>query len=150
MAGIGETYYGGLGNDYLSGNGLGGAGDASGDTLFGGAGTDATGYNAGSGSVTIDLAVGRGWGSNAENDRFISIEHVIGSLANDTLTIASRAVSHHCTDCTRAFTTCSFPKLAPSRTYTLEIAGGRVVGSVVTDGTGTPRDDDRCVRLASR
>ena len=86
-AAVAETFYGGLGNDYLSGNGVAGPiGDASGDTLYGGAGLDATGFNAGSGSVTVDLAAGRGWGSNAENDRFFSIEHVIGSMQNDTLT----------------------------------------------------------------
>lgn len=69
------------------------------------------------------------------------------TLANDTLTIASRATPHHCTDCTRAFTTCSLPTLAPSRSYKLALAGGRVVGTVVTDGSGVPRDDERCVRL---
>lgn len=69
------------------------------------------------------------------------------TLAGETLTVASRARSHHCTDCTRAFTTCSFPALAPTKTYKLAIAGGRVVGTVVTDGSGSPRDDERCVRI---
>ena len=70
------------------------------------------------------------------------------ALANDTLTIASRAMSHHCTDCTRAFTTCSLPALAPSKSYKLAIAGGRVVGTVDTDGSGVPRDDERCFRVS--
>ncbi|HEX5795081.1 MAG TPA: calcium-binding protein, partial [Geminicoccaceae bacterium] len=82
---VAETFYGGAGNDFLNGNGLGGAGDPSGDVYYGGTGIDGTAYNAGSTSITVDLTLGRGWGSNAENDYYYLIESVIGSLSTDTL-----------------------------------------------------------------
>jgi Ca2+-binding RTX toxin-like protein len=90
MAFAAETFYGGDGNDFLSGNGQGGtpgAGgqDSAGDIYYGGNGIDSTGYSGGSGSVTINLATGQGFGGNAQNDRFFSIEHVVGSFENDTL-----------------------------------------------------------------
>jgi Ca2+-binding RTX toxin-like protein len=96
VAFLSETYYGGNGNDFLSGNGEGGTPgdggqDSAGDIYYGGQGIDATGYSGGSGSVTIDLSTGLGFGGNAQNDRYFSIEHVIGSFENDTLTGSNRA-----------------------------------------------------------
>ena len=83
---VSETIFGGAGNDFLGGSGVpGDPGDPSGDTLYGGAGIDAVAFTGGTGSITIDLTAGRGWGSNAENDYFFEMEWVTGSLYNDTL-----------------------------------------------------------------
>ena len=83
---VSDTVYGGSGNDFLGGSGVpGDPGDPSGDTLYGGDGIDRVDFSGGSGSITVDLTTGMGFGGNAENDRFDSIEHVVGSLASDTL-----------------------------------------------------------------
>ena len=83
---VSETVYGGAGDDFLGGSGVpGDPGDPSGDTLYGGAGIDAVAFTGGTGSITVDLTAGRGWGSNAENDYFFEMEWVTGSLYNDTL-----------------------------------------------------------------
>lgn len=59
------------------------------------------------------------------------------SLANDTLNVELSAVSHSCTDCTRAFTACTLPKLAPATSYKIAVAPGpRVVGAFTTDHAG--------------
>jgi Ca2+-binding RTX toxin-like protein len=83
---ISDTLFGGAGDDFLSGSGIGGnPGDQSGDTHYGGQGIDSVAFSGGTGAVTIDLSQNRGWGSNAENDYFFEIESVRGSLFNDTL-----------------------------------------------------------------
>ena len=70
---------GGAGNDQLEG----GAGD---DRLDGGAGTDLVTYYRSSEAVNVNLATGRGYGGDAQGDRLTSIENLIGSNHDDTLT----------------------------------------------------------------
>ena len=60
-------------------------GDAGADVLDGGSGTDIASYFFSPSGVTIDLAAGTGSGGDAEGDRFISIERVIGSDYDDVL-----------------------------------------------------------------
>jgi len=95
-----DTLIGGDGNDML----IGGAGDdhliggAGNDTLIGGAGADVLDGGAGFGSefdvadysgstsgVTVNLSTGIGQGGDAEGDRLISIERLIGSAYDDVL-----------------------------------------------------------------
>jgi len=66
------------GNDLLAG--LAGA-----DTLDGGTGVDTASYLASADGVTIDLAAGTGLGGDAEGDTLVSIENLIGSLSDDSL-----------------------------------------------------------------
>jgi Ca2+-binding RTX toxin-like protein len=68
---------GGSGNDILKGGG--GA-----DLLIGGAGTDTADYSQGFGA-TVDLALGQGFGGDAEGDTLISIENVTGSTFDDVI-----------------------------------------------------------------
>jgi Ca2+-binding RTX toxin-like protein len=70
---------GGKGNDVL-------AGGAGADTLVGGDGIDTADYSTSQGCVTVNLLAGTGKGCDAEGDKLISIENVIGSKYNDTLT----------------------------------------------------------------
>jgi len=65
------------GNDYLHGN-------AGNDTLDGGSGTDLAFYQTGIGAVNVNLATGLAFGGDG-NDSLISIENLVGSLFNDTL-----------------------------------------------------------------
>jgi Ca2+-binding RTX toxin-like protein/GH24 family phage-related lysozyme (muramidase) len=74
----GNALYGGAGDDVLTGGG--GA-----DWLQGGSGSDAADYSAASGAVSIDLAAGTGHGAEAEGDRLLEIERVLGSAYADTL-----------------------------------------------------------------
>lgn len=85
-----NTLYGGAGGDSLSGgNGgdllYGGTGN---DTLDGGSGSDVASFTDGASGVTVNLstvgsqAIGGGLG----NDSLISIENLVGSDFNDTLT----------------------------------------------------------------
>ncbi len=77
--GIGnDTLKGGEGNDTL----LGGAGN---DSLNGGNGIDTVSY-AGSAAVSVNLALNTASGGDAAGDTFSSVENIIGSTANDTLT----------------------------------------------------------------
>jgi Ca2+-binding RTX toxin-like protein len=69
---------GGDGNDTL----VGGAGS---DTLNGGAGIDTADYSAAC-AVTINLVVGTALSCNSEIDKLISIENIVGSKYNDTIT----------------------------------------------------------------
>jgi Ca2+-binding RTX toxin-like protein len=74
-----EALRGGGGDDVLRGGG--GA-----DTLDGGAGFDTADYTTSVGAVTIDLNAATAAGGDAAGDSLISIEHVIGSSGDDSLT----------------------------------------------------------------
>jgi len=69
---------GGQGNDLL----IGGAG---GDTLDGGLGIDTVSYASSRGAVSANLLSGQGVGGDAQGDRLIGIENLIGSAQDDTL-----------------------------------------------------------------
>jgi trimeric autotransporter adhesin len=71
--------FGGTGADFLIGNG--GA-----DTLDGGVGTDTASYAASRSGVTVNLATGQGSGGDAQGDRLINVENLVGSAFDDTLT----------------------------------------------------------------
>ncbi len=73
-----DTLYGSMGNDILNG----GADD---DILDGGHGIDIATYAGATGGVSVDLGAGSASGAEG-NDSLISIEHVIGSDHDDTLT----------------------------------------------------------------
>jgi Ca2+-binding RTX toxin-like protein len=75
---------GGNGDDVLQG----GAGS---DTLDGGAGADTAEYTSSSAAVTVNLATGAASGGDAQGDIFNSIENLVGSGFNDTLTGSSGA-----------------------------------------------------------
>ncbi|NBJ09550.1 calcium-binding protein [Microvirga arsenatis] len=83
------------GGDVLTGNdsgnvlsGLGGndllVGGKGADALWGGAGIDTISYAGAAGAVTVNLATGKGGGSDAEGDTYSSIENAVGSNFNDT------------------------------------------------------------------
>ncbi|MFE8583487.1 cadherin domain-containing protein [Sphingomonas sp. NCPPB 2930] len=74
-----NTLVGGAGDDVL----IGGAGA---DDLQGGAGIDAADYSASSAAVTINLTTGVNSGGDAQGDVLDSIERIVGSTFNDTLT----------------------------------------------------------------
>lgn len=74
-----DELFGGNGNDLL----VGGKGA---DLLDGGDGFDKVQYRGSSEGVTVDLTFGTGTGGDAEGDRLVSIEHVVGSKHDDTLT----------------------------------------------------------------
>jgi Ca2+-binding RTX toxin-like protein len=78
-----ETLTGGSGNDIL----IGGAG---GDTLDGGLGTDSVSFITASAGITASFASGSlavsGGGGDATGDTYISVEGVIGTNYDDTLT----------------------------------------------------------------
>jgi Ca2+-binding RTX toxin-like protein len=97
-----ETLKGGDGNDILDGRGGddvldAGAGDdrltggAGADVLMGGAGSDTATYAGSNAAVTIDLTTGIGHGGDAEGDRLVSIENLVGSDYSDTLIGTSEA-----------------------------------------------------------
>ncbi|MEZ5840904.1 MAG: hypothetical protein R3D02_10950 [Hyphomicrobiales bacterium] len=75
-----DTLSGGVGTDTLRGGDgddlLVGGADA--DELDGGAGTDTASYSASTAAVTVNLSTGDGYGGDAQGDRLISIEKVIG------------------------------------------------------------------------
>jgi Ca2+-binding RTX toxin-like protein len=82
-----NTLWGKEGSDLLQGEGgddilVGGDGV---DTLAGGAGTDTADYSASAIAVIVQLALGLGAGGDAEGDSYGSIEAVIGSAFNDSL-----------------------------------------------------------------
>jgi Ca2+-binding RTX toxin-like protein len=83
-----DQLFGGNGNDYL-------AGGPGADRIDGGAGFDVAAYDEASSGVSIDLGFDRGDGTfgkvsggdpGDEGDVFVSIEALIGSFYNDTLT----------------------------------------------------------------
>ena len=86
---------GGVGNDSLAG----GDGDdileggAGADTLDGGEGTDIADYSRSTAGVTINLSTGTGRGGDAQGDRLISIEGIIGSDYNDSFIAGLSAAS---------------------------------------------------------
>ncbi|MFO1006697.1 MAG: hypothetical protein U0929_12125 [Planctomycetaceae bacterium] len=82
-----DTLLGGLMNDKLTGGAgsdllIGGDGN---DTLIGGDGIDTVSYQTATGPVTVNLATKKATGA-AGNDTFATIENVIGSPFNDTIT----------------------------------------------------------------
>ncbi|MEO1397515.1 MAG: calcium-binding protein [Pseudomonadota bacterium] len=101
-----DRLHGGKGNDLLDGGEgndrlLGGEGEdelfgrAGDDRLFGGKGADLIDggegmdrviYRKSSEGVTVDLTFGTGTGGDAEGDRLVSIENVVGSEHDDTIT----------------------------------------------------------------
>ena len=70
---------GGKGDDTL----IGGAGA---DTLIGGDGNDTADYSSSAASIVVNLALGSGQGGDAQGDTLISIENVVGTAFDDTLT----------------------------------------------------------------
>ncbi len=82
LSGLGDadTLYGGDNNDTI----LDGAG---GDTIYGDLGADTVRYfNNATGSVTVSLDTGLGFGDIAEGDRLFGIENLVGTVFADTLT----------------------------------------------------------------
>ncbi|MFG6448763.1 PA14 domain-containing protein [Roseateles sp. BYS180W] len=67
------------GNDLL----VGGAGA---DTLDGGEGTDTVTYAVATDAVVVNLTTGKGAGAEAEGDKLLGVENLIGSEFNDQLT----------------------------------------------------------------
>lgn len=83
----GNTLAGGSGADILTGGSgndtvIGGAGA---DTLAGGTGIDLLSYESSSGNITIDLASGFAYGSDALGDTFTGFENLRGGRASDAL-----------------------------------------------------------------
>ncbi|MEO0328950.1 MAG: calcium-binding protein, partial [Pseudomonadota bacterium] len=70
---------GGLGDDVLNGG-------AGADVLIGGVGSDAANYSTANAGVQINLSLDTASGSDASGDTFVSIENVIGSNFDDTIT----------------------------------------------------------------
>jgi Ca2+-binding RTX toxin-like protein len=85
---LGMEFWGGDGNDQL----IGGAGNdtlrggTGGDVLTGGAGSDTASYVDSGAAVTVNLATGLSAGGDAEGDTISSIENLVGSNFDDTLT----------------------------------------------------------------
>ena len=73
-----DSLVGGAGNDTL----LGGLGS---DTINGGEGFDLSSYANATSSIVVSLATGRGTGGEASGDTLISIEGIVGSRYNDTI-----------------------------------------------------------------
>ena len=67
------------GNDVIYGSG-------GGDAIDGGDGTDTVDYSASSAAVTVNLSLGTGFGGDAEGDKLVSIENLVGSKFDDKLT----------------------------------------------------------------
>ena len=83
-----DRLLGGIGNDQLYGEAdndqlIGGTGA---DVLNGGAGTDLASYDNSTVAVSVNLLTGVGAGGDAQGDSLISIENLMGSNGNDTLT----------------------------------------------------------------
>ena len=74
-----DTLAGGTGNDWL----YGGPGA---DQLDGGGGGDGAGYSWSDAGIRVHLGTGTAAGGNAQGDSFNGIEHLSGSLHQDTLT----------------------------------------------------------------
>ncbi|MBB4086383.1 beta strand repeat-containing protein [Sphingomonas carotinifaciens] len=84
----GDTLDGAGGDDLIDGRGgddmlVGGAGA---DTLIGGDGLDTADYSDSFTGVAVDLSAGTGLGGDAEGDRLLGIERLVGSAFADTLT----------------------------------------------------------------
>jgi Ca2+-binding RTX toxin-like protein len=83
-----DSIFGGAGNDTLVGNGgndtlFGGSGA---DSLFGGSGTDTADYSTSNAAVLVSLLTNLGSGGDAQGDVLSSIENLVGSGFDDTLT----------------------------------------------------------------
>jgi Ca2+-binding RTX toxin-like protein len=78
---------GGAGNDHIEGRAGDDvlAGGAGADWLDGGDGIDTADYSAFSGAVRVSLIAQVGYGADAENDRLVNVENIIGSAHDDTL-----------------------------------------------------------------
>ncbi|MCV2873558.1 Hint domain-containing protein [Defluviimonas sp. WL0050] len=74
-----DVIFAGDGNDTLQGG-------AGADTLYGGAGTDTVSYSGSGSAVNVNLSTNTATGGNATGDVLNSIEDVVGSNFNDTLT----------------------------------------------------------------
>jgi len=88
-AGAGDDrLFGGAGNDQMWGNEGNDTfdGGAGADIFSGGAGVDAVRYDTSPAGVTIDLALNTADGGDASGDTFNSIESIVGSRFNDTMT----------------------------------------------------------------
>ena len=83
-----ENYVAGSGNDTITGNSANNIleGGAGADTLDGAAGNDTAAYTGSDAAVTVNLADGTATGGHAEGDNLTSIENLIGSAHDDTLT----------------------------------------------------------------
>lgn len=92
-----DTLVGGAGNDYLDGGAgndslLGGSGQdalvggAGADYLDGGGDVDTAIYSASNAAININLAAGTATGGHAAGDTLVSIEGIVGSSFNDTIT----------------------------------------------------------------
>ncbi|CTQ47566.1 Endoglucanase E1 precursor [Roseibium aggregatum] len=83
-----DKLYGSFGNDRLYGSDgddwLDGGEDS--DQLYGGKGRDIASYMYSAQAVTIDLTLRQGFGGEAEGDRFLSIEGLVGTDYADTFT----------------------------------------------------------------
>ena len=83
-----DTLTGDAGNNVLNGGKgddtlIGGAGA---DTLIGGDGNDTVDYSSSAAGIVVNLALGSGQGGDAQGDTLISIENVVGTAFDDTLT----------------------------------------------------------------
>ncbi len=74
-----DTIWGDAGNDTI----IGGSGA---DLQYGGAGIDWADYSASAEAVTVDLETQLGYGGDAEGDKLVLIENIIGSEHSDMLT----------------------------------------------------------------
>lgn len=74
-----DTLFGGGGSDTLRGG-------AGADSLDGGSGTDTADYASSSAGVNVNLTIGMGSGGDAQGDTLTSIERLVGSAFDDTLT----------------------------------------------------------------
>ena len=83
-----ENYVAGAGDDIIVGNTADNVleGGAGADDIDGGEGSDTAAYAGSDTAVTVNLGDGTASGGNAEGDTFTSIENLIGSDHNDTLT----------------------------------------------------------------
>jgi peptidoglycan/xylan/chitin deacetylase (PgdA/CDA1 family) len=121
------------GNDTLSGGGgsdtlNGGAGD---DRLDGGSGTDAVSYEGAGGSVTVSLAVTAAQSTGGAGiDTLVSIENVIGSSFDDTLT---GSAANNLLSGGDGADTVSYANATGAVTVSLAFSGGQATGGAGTD-----------------
>jgi Ca2+-binding RTX toxin-like protein len=73
-----DTYFGGNGNDNM-------VNTASANAFDGGAGSDMVDYSLSTTAVKVDLSTGLGSWGDAEGDRYVSVENVLGGSGNDTI-----------------------------------------------------------------
>jgi Ca2+-binding RTX toxin-like protein len=73
-----DTYFGGEGNDTM-------VNTADANFFDGGNGLDLVDYSLSTTAVKVDLSTGLGSWGDAEGDRYVSVEHVLGGSGNDTI-----------------------------------------------------------------